>query len=248
MDADAPRRVAPGIARLRLLADPGTRPEIVVVARRQRDVDRVSDPAVAVGPERRAVEGLAGLPGQSAGVVRRPYELLDLDDDVIPRAKTGATNGDGNQMTGLRGQRDARLSAVAPRLDARVDAEQEAADHQPQAGRDRNPLLRRARAEGKGGQGAGEDREHGEPEGAVACERVVAGHVPDEASGDREPGQDRTERRYRREQEACGSLHSLPNRQEPRHDGGPLSVFGRSTWLKVRRSCQLAESTLQKFR
>src|SRR5881398_2088278 len=107
MDADAPGRVAAGVARLRLLAHPGSRPEIVVVARRERDVDRVGDLAVAVGPERSAVERLAGLPGQSAGVVRRPYELLDLDDDVIPRAKAGATNGDGNQMTGLRGQRDA---------------------------------------------------------------------------------------------------------------------------------------------
>src|SRR5438477_554989 len=91
MDADAPSRVALGIARLRLLANPGSCPEIVVVARRQRDVDGVGDLAVAVGPERRAVDGLAGLPGQSAGVVRRPYELLDLDDDVISRAKAGGS-------------------------------------------------------------------------------------------------------------------------------------------------------------
>src|SRR5438045_7375603 len=116
MDADAPSRVALGIARLRLLANPGSCPEIVVVARRQRDVDRVGDLAVAVGPERRAVEGLAGLPGQSAGVVRRPYELLDLDDDVIPRAKAGATNGDRNQMAWLWSQRDARLRTGRPTL------------------------------------------------------------------------------------------------------------------------------------
>src|SRR5438045_8695352 len=122
MDADAPSRVAPGITRLRLLAHPGSGPEIVVVARRQRDVDRVGDPAVAVGPEQRAVEGLAGLPGQSAGVVRRPYELLDLDDDVIHRAKPGATNGDRNQMSWLWSQRDARLSTVPPRSFYTADA------------------------------------------------------------------------------------------------------------------------------
>src|SRR5207247_10180091 len=65
----------------------------------------------------------------------------------------------------------------------------------------------------------------GEPEGPVTRERVFARHVTDQASGNGEPGQDSTERRYRREQEACGSLHTLPYRQEPRHDGGPPSLY-----------------------
>src|SRR5262245_32349656 len=51
VDAHATGRVAACVAGLRLLADPGPRPKIVVVARGQRDVDGVGDLAVAVGPE-----------------------------------------------------------------------------------------------------------------------------------------------------------------------------------------------------
>src|SRR6185436_6748674 len=121
MDADTPGRVAAGVARLGLLADPSPRPEVVVIACRERDIDRVGDLAVAVGPERCAVERLACPPGQPAGVVRRPHELLDLDHDVVARAEPDTTNGDGDRVAGLRCQRDARLRAVAPSLDARVD-------------------------------------------------------------------------------------------------------------------------------
>src|SRR5439155_8693046 len=98
-----------------------------------------------------------------------------------------------------------------------------ARDHQAEARIDRHLLLGRALPERKGGYRAGKDRKHREPEGAVARQRVVARHMSDQASGDSEPGQDGTERRYRREQEAGGSLHTLSDRQEPRHDGGPPS-------------------------
>src|SRR6266513_5064373 len=147
MDPDAAGRIAPDVARLRLLAHPRSCPEVVVVACRHGDVDRVGDLAVAVRPERRAVEGLAGLPRQPAGVVRGPHELLDLDDDVVPGAETRTANGHGDRVTGLRGQGDARLGPIAPGPDARVDAEEEACDHQPEARIDRDPLLGRALAE-----------------------------------------------------------------------------------------------------
>src|SRR2546430_10260129 len=97
MDADAPGRVAAGVARLRLLAYPGSRPEIVVVARRERDVDRVGDLAVAVGPERSAVERLARPPGQPARVGRRPPRMLDLDDALGTPAQAAATGSDGGR-------------------------------------------------------------------------------------------------------------------------------------------------------
>ena len=168
MDADAPCGVAVGVARVRLIADPGSSPEIVVVSCRERDVDGIGDLPLSVGPERSAVERLAGLPGQPAGAVRRAQELLDLDDDVLARPKTYAANRDGNRVTGLRRQRDARLSPVSPGLDARIDTEQQARDHQPEPRIDRDLLLGRAFTEGKGGNRAGEDRKHGKPEGAVA--------------------------------------------------------------------------------
>ena len=239
MDADAPGRVAPRVTLLRLVADPRSRAEIVVVARRYRNVDRIGDRTVAVGPERSTVERLAGLPGQASFVVRRTHELVDLDDDVVARTKAGAMNGDGNHVTRLRRKRDARLSPVAPRLDARVDAEQQARNHQAEARIDRDLFLGRAFAEGEGGDRAREDRDHGEPEGAVAGEWVVARHVTDQASGNGEPGQDSTERRYCRKQEACCSLHTLPYRQEPRHDGAPPSfptAFAAETTLQLSTS------------
>src|SRR4029077_7314929 len=101
---------------------------------------------------------------------------------------------------------------------------------------DRHLLFDRALAKRKSRDCAGEDRNYSEPKGAIARQRVVAGHVTDQASGDREPGQDSTERRYCRKQEAFCSLHTLPYGQEPRHDGGPPSfptAFAAETTLHL---------------
>jgi hypothetical protein len=53
---------------------------------------------------------------------------------------------------------------------------------------------------------------------------MVARHVADQTSGDGEPGQNGTERRDRREEESGCSPHTLSDRQEPRHDGGPPTI------------------------
>src|SRR5262249_49094434 len=138
-------------------------------------------------------------------------------------------NGDGDGVTGFRRQRDAGLRPVAPGLDARVDAEEQAPNHESEARIDRHPLLGRVWAKREGGQRAGEDRQSCEPEGAVARERMVSRHVTDQASRDGKPGQDCAERGYRSEQEPCCSSHTLSDRQEPRHNGGPPNVLTAET-------------------
>src|ERR671934_103491 len=70
MHADTPGRVPARVACPRLVAYPGTCPEIVVVAGRKRDVHRVIDLAVTVRAKRRPVQWLPGLPREPAGVVR----------------------------------------------------------------------------------------------------------------------------------------------------------------------------------
>src|SRR6185312_11349942 len=139
MDPDTARRVPLRVAGLRLGADPGARAEVVVVARGERDVDGEGDLAVTVGAERGAVERLARLPGQPAAVVRRPHELLHLDDDVVARAQAGAAHSDRDGLAGFRRQRDARLGAIAPRLHARVDAEEQAEHDEAEARIDGDP-------------------------------------------------------------------------------------------------------------
>src|SRR4051794_3286510 len=76
-------RLAVTVRRFR--SDPRTSADVVEVARRQRDVDRLPDIAAPVGPQRCAVELGAGLPHECAAVVFRAQELLDLDHEMIAR-------------------------------------------------------------------------------------------------------------------------------------------------------------------
>src|SRR5438046_10130534 len=100
MDADAPSGVAV-VARVRLIADPGSSPEIVVVSCRERDVDGIGDLPLPIGPERSAVERLAGLPGQPTCVVWSAHELLDLHDAVVAQVKSHTAHGACHLLTRL---------------------------------------------------------------------------------------------------------------------------------------------------
>ena len=130
----------------------------------------------------------------------------------------------GDPVAWLRRQGDARLDAVAPRLDAREDAHEQACPDEREAGVDRGGLLSRAVSQGERGGRPGEDGESCEAEGRVACERMVARHPPDEVSRHREPRQNGAERGQSREQEARSSLDPLPDGEEPRHDGRAVNT------------------------
>src|SRR4051794_26985097 len=82
VDTDTTSAVRLAVTVRRFRADPRTSADVVEVARRQRDVDRLPDVAAPVGPQRCAVELGPGLPHERAAIVFRAQELLDLDDQM----------------------------------------------------------------------------------------------------------------------------------------------------------------------
>src|SRR5205085_8375420 len=123
VDAYAAGRLT--VARLRALADPGVRAEVVEIARRQRKHERVVELAGRIRSQRSAVQGLADLPAELPVCQLDAEKLVDLDADVIARSQAALVNRHRDRRAARRADGDTRLGSVAPRTDAGVHADDE---------------------------------------------------------------------------------------------------------------------------
>jgi hypothetical protein len=151
-----------------------------------------------------------------------PEQLLDLDHNVVGRAEPAAVHRDRHLRGRLRPQRDARLSPVAPALDAGVDAEDKRGAEEEQADGDDRALRGGALRHTEGGEGAEQDGQRSAPEGGEAGRRVVARHALDAVARDGKRCEQGAEDGERREEEARSALgvaphgHDLPARSARR--------------------------------
>src|SRR5262249_12931578 len=134
-----PRAGLVPVAVPRLVADPGACADVVEVSRRQWDVDRLLDVTCRVRAERRAVQL---LPRRA-----RTGELLDPDDEMVPRPEPARAHCHGDECATLRRDRDARLRPVTPRPHARIDGHHEAGAEHDEPEVQHAPLGVRALAE-----------------------------------------------------------------------------------------------------
>src|SRR6266542_2424237 len=224
--ANAARRVPVRVTVPRRIAHPRPRTEVVEVAGRKGEVDCLLDLSGVVRPERGAVERLPRPPRKAAPPIGHSQQLLHLDDQVVARAQADSPDRDGDDGSAFRRDGDARLRSVAPRLDPRVDREHEASTEHDEAHVENASLLGRVLPQAERGNRAEKHCQGGAAERGETRDRMVPSHSPDEVARDRKGGQESAQCRKRSEEESCGALCVLPDREEPwpRLDATPQSL------------------------